>query len=166
MNNIAAITGVTGQDGSYLAEFLIKKGYTVHGLIRSTNSLNHENISHLIKDHYIYQKKFFTHIISFNDIEHLRKIISKINPDEFYHLASQSNPSLSFHLPETTIKSINIITIRLLEIIKSLPKPPKFLNASSSEIFGNALESPQNENTAMKPVTPYGAAKVFSQQIH
>lgn len=161
----AFITGITGQDGSYLAELLLEKGYAVHGLVHRPDSLPSSNIRHLIADPAILGKKLFLHNGAFEDATHLRRIIGKVRPDEFYHLAGQSSPRLSLELPESTVDSIGMATLRLLEIIRDLPEPPKFLYASSSEVFGSPPNSPQDEHTPVNPTTPYGAAKAFSQQM-
>jgi GDPmannose 4,6-dehydratase len=159
----AFITGITGQDGSYLCEMLLEKDYEVHGLVRRPDAPG--NISHLIQREDIYQKRLFLHSGAFEDVTHLRRMLVKAQPDEFYHLAGQSSPRLSLELPETTCEIISLGTLRVLEIIRDLPKPPKFLYASSSEVFGTPVQSPQDENTPVNPATPYGAAKAFSQHV-
>ena len=164
-NNIAFITGITGQDGSYLAELLLHKGYTVHGLVHRPDGLATSNIGHLVADATLLNKRLFLHNGAFEDATHLRRIISRAQPTEFYHLAGQSSPRLSLELPETTVDSIGMATLRLLEIIRDLPNPPKFLYASSAEVFGSPVHSPQDELTPLNPTTPYGAAKAFSQQM-
>jgi len=164
-NNIAFVTGITGQDGSYLAELLLHKGYTVHGLVHRPDGLATGNIRHLVADATLLNKRLFLHNGAFEDATHLRRIISRAQPTEFYHLAGQSSPRLSLELPETTVDSIGMATLRLLEIIRDLPSPPKFLYASSAEVFGSPVHSPQDELTPLNPTTPYGAAKAFSQQM-
>jgi len=161
----AFITGITGQDGSYLAELLLEKGYEVHGLVHRPDALLTSNIGHLVRDDSLFGKRLFLHNGAFEDATHLRRIISKAQPDEFYHLAGQSSPRLSLELPESTVDSIGMATLRLLEILRDLPKPTKFLYASSSEVFGSPSHSPQDELTPLQPTTPYGAAKAFSQQM-
>ncbi|KXU33917.1 GDP-mannose 4,6 dehydratase [Cephaloticoccus capnophilus] len=161
----AFITGITGQDGSYLAELLLGKGYEVHGLVHRPDALAASNIAHLVRDNTLLGKRLFLHNGAFEDATHLRRIISKAQPDELYHLAGQSSPRLSLELPESTVDSIGMATLRLLEILRDLPKPTKFLYASSSEVFGSPSHSPQDEHTPLKPTTPYGAAKAFSQQM-
>ena len=163
--NIAFITGITGQDGSYLAELLLDKGYLVHGLVHRPDALANSNISHLVNDTAILNKRLFLHNGTFEDATHLRRIISQAKPTEFYHLAGQSSPRLSLELPEATVDSIGMATLRLLEIIRDIPNPPKFLYASSAEVFGSPVHSPQDELTPLNPTTPYGAAKAFSQQM-
>jgi len=161
----AFITGITGQDGSYLAELLLEKGYEVHGLVHRPDTLARSNIGHLVGDDALLGKRLFLHNGAFEDATHLRRIISKAQPDEFYHLAGQSSPRLSLELPESTVDSIGMATLRLLEILRDLPNPTKFLYASSSEVFGSPSHSPQDEHTPVNPTTPYGAAKAFSQQM-
>jgi GDPmannose 4,6-dehydratase len=161
----AFITGITGQDGSYLCELLLSKGYEVHGLVHRPDVLPSSNIGHLVSNADIINKRLLLHNGSFEDATHLRRIISKAKPTEFYHLAGQSSPRLSLELPENTVDSIGMATLRLLEILRDLPDPPKFLYASSSEVFGSPPHSPQDELTPLNPATPYGAAKAFSQQM-
>lgn len=161
----AFITGITGQDGSYLAELLLDKGYEVHGLVHRPDSLLTGNIRHLVADARVLNHRLFLHNGAFEDATHLRRIISRAKPNEFYHLAGQSSPRLSLELPESTVDSIGMATLRLLEILRDLPEPTKFLYASSSEVFGSPPHSPQDELTPLNPTTPYGAAKAFSQQM-
>lgn len=161
----AFITGITGQDGSYLTELLLAKDYEVHGLVHRPDTLGHSNIAHLVADPAIINRRLFLHNGSFEDATHLRRIIAKARPHEFYHLAGQSSPRLSLELPEATVDSIGMGTLRLLEILRDLPDPTKFLYASSSEVFGSPPHSPQDELTPVNPTTPYGAAKAFSQQM-
>lgn len=161
----AFITGITGQDGSYLCELLLERGYEVHGLVHRPDALAASNIKHLVADPRILGKQLFLHNGAFEDATHLRRIISRAKPNEFYHLAGQSSPRLSLELPESTVDSIGMATLRLLEILRDLPEPPKFLYASSSEVFGSPSHSPQDELTPVNPTTPYGAAKSFSQQM-
>lgn len=161
----AFITGITGQDGSYLAELLLEKGYEIHGLVHRPDSLSSSNIRHLVADTALLNKRLFLHNGAFEDATHLRRIISKAKPNEFYHLAGQSSPRLSLELPESTVDSIGMATLRLLEILRDLPEPTKFLYASSSEVFGSPPHSPQDELTPLNPTTPYGAAKAFSQHM-
>ncbi|MEX0331053.1 MAG: GDP-mannose 4,6-dehydratase [Puniceicoccaceae bacterium] len=161
----AFITGITGQDGSYLAEHLLERDYTVHGLTHRPEGLLFGNIAHLVRDEEIMGKRLFIHTGSFEDATHLRRIIVKSRPDEFYHLAAMSSPRLSLELPETSVESVGMATLRLLEILRDIEHPMKFLYASSSEIFGTPSYSPQDEMTPINPATPYGAAKAFSMQI-
>ena len=161
----AFITGITGQDGSYLCEWLLEHDYEVHGLVHRPDTLAASNISHLVGNPAIMGKQLFLHNGAYEDATHLRRIISRARPNEFYHLAGQSSPRLSLELPESTVDSIGMATLRLLEILRDLPDPPKFLYASSSEVFGSPPHSPQDELTPLNPTTPYGAAKGFSQQM-
>lgn len=161
----AFITGITGQDGSYLAELLLEKGYDVHGLVHRPDALLTSNIRQLVSDSSLLNKRLFLHSGAFEDATHLRRIISKAKPHEFYHLAGQSSPRLSLELPESTVDSIGMATLRLLEILRDLPEPTKFLYASSSEVFGSPPHSPQDELTPLNPTTPYGAAKAFSEHM-
>ena len=161
----AFITGITGQDGSYLAELLLAKGYEVHGLVHRPDALPASNIRHLVADASLLNKRLFLHNGAFEDATHLRRIISKAKPNEFYHLAGQSSPRLSLELPESTVDSVGMATLRLLEILRDLPEPTKFLYASSSEVFGSPPHSPQDELTPLNPTTPYGAAKAFSEHM-
>ena len=165
MSPSAFITGITGQDGSYLAELLLEKGYAVHGLVHRPDALLASPIAHLVNDPAVMGKRLFLQNGAFEDGTHLRRIISRAKPTEFYHLAGQSSPRLSLELPEATVDSIGMATVRLLEIIRDLPDPPRFLYASSSEVFGSPPHSPQDELTPVNPTTPYGAAKAFSQQM-
>ncbi len=161
----AFITGITGQDGSYLAELLLEHDYEVHGLVHRPEALAKSNIAHLVANPAILGKRLHLHNGSFEDATHLRRIIARAKPTEFYHLAGQSSPRISLDLPEATVDSIGMATLRLLEILRDLPEPPKFLYASSSEVFGSPPHSPQDELTPLNPTTPYGAAKAFSQQM-
>jgi GDPmannose 4,6-dehydratase len=161
----ALITGITGQDGSYLAEFLLEKGYEVHGVVRRTSSLSRSRLVHLYDDPNIYQKRLFLHYADLDDTTTLRRVLVKAQPDEVYHLAGQSHVGLSFEIPESTCETTAMGTLRLLEMLRDLPKPPRFYHASSSEIFGQPKVSPQDEETPMAPVSPYGCAKAFATQM-
>jgi GDPmannose 4,6-dehydratase len=161
----ALITGITGQDGSYLTELLLEKGYEVHGLVRRTSSLDRSRLDHLYSDPEIYNKRLFLHYGELSDTTPLRRVLNKVVPDEIYHLAGQSHVGLSFEIPETTCEMTALGTLRLLEMIRDLPKPPKFFHAASSEIFGEPKESPQNEETPIRPVNPYGAAKAYASHM-
>ena len=161
----AFITGITGQDGSYLCELLLSKGYTVHGLVHRPESLLYSRIGYLVKDERVFNKQLFLHAGSFEDATHLRRLIHRARPQEFYHLAGQSSPRISLELPETTLDSIGMGTVRLLEILRDLDEAPKFLYPSSSEVFASTTHSPQDEATPLDPSTPYGAAKAFAQQM-
>ena len=157
----ALITGITGQDGSYLTELLLEKGYQVHGVVRRSSSFNRWRIDHLIKDKAIYGKKLFLHYADLNDDASLRRIFKKVSPTEFYHLAGQSHVGLSFEIPELTTQEIASCTVKLLEICRDQERQPKIYLACSSEIFGDALETHQNEESNFNPTSPYGAAKAF-----
>jgi len=161
----AFITGITGQDGSYLTELLLEKDYAVHGLVTPLESPASSNIKHLVANPAILGKRLFLHAGAFEEITPLRRIIAQTRPDELYHFAGQSSPRLSFDLPEVTMSSVGISALRLLEILRDLELPAKFFNASSSEVFGTPASPAQDEQTPVNPTTPYGAAKAFSQQI-
>jgi GDPmannose 4,6-dehydratase len=161
----ALIIGITGQDGSYLAELLLDKGYTVHGIVRRTSNLRRSRIEHLRSDENLFDRRFFLHYGDLADGTTLRRIFSAVRPDEFYHLAGQSHVGLSFEIPESTCEEVAMGTLRLLEIARDQPNRLKFYHASSSEIFGNTEESPQTEATAFSPASPYGCAKACATQL-
>ncbi|HYE31524.1 MAG TPA: GDP-mannose 4,6-dehydratase [Methylomirabilota bacterium] len=161
----ALITGVTGQDGSYLSELLLEKGYEVHGVVRRSSMFNRSRIDHLYRDPEIYGKTFFLHYADIDDPTTLRRVMTKVAPDEIYHLAGQSHVGLSFDIPESTCEMTAVGTLRLLEIIRDLPKPPKLFHAASSEIFGEPKTMPQDEETPYNPINPYGCAKAFAAQM-
>jgi len=161
----ALITGITGQDGSYLAELLLGKGYRVHGVVRRSSTTARTRLDPLFFDRQIYNQRLFLHYADLDDVTTIRRILSKTQPDELYHLAGQSHVGVSFEIPESTCQFTAMGTLRLLEIVRDLPEPPRFLHISSSEIFGRPDESPQNERTPMRPVTPYGVAKSFATQM-
>ena len=165
MEKTALITGITGQDGSYLTELLLEKGYAVHGVVRRTSNLLRSRIEHLRNDENVYGKSLFLHYGDLSDVTTLRRIFSEVQPAEIYHLAGQSHVGLSFEIPESTCEEIGMATLRLLEIARDQPGPVKFYHASSSEIFGNATESPQTEETRFRPASPYGCAKAFATQL-
>jgi GDPmannose 4,6-dehydratase len=162
---IALITGVTGQDGSYLSDLLLSKGYEVHGIVRRTSNLVRSRIEHLRNDPAIYNKTFFLHYGDLLDPTTLRRIFQKVKPAEFYHLAGQSHVGLSFEIPESTCEEVALSTLRLLEICRDQPHSLKIYHASTSEIFGAVTESPQTEETPYRPTSPYGCAKAFATQI-
>ncbi len=162
---VALITGVTGQDGSYLTELLLEKGYVVHGLVRRSSNTVRQRLDHLTQDDSIYNRRLFLHYADLDDVTTVRRILNRTEPDELYHLAGQSHVGLSFEIPESTCEFTAMGTLRLLEIVRDMGKRPRFLHASSSEIFGHPKESPQNEETPMNPVTPYGVAKAFATQM-
>jgi GDPmannose 4,6-dehydratase len=161
----ALITGITGQDGSYLAELLLEKGYAVHGVVRRTSNLLRSRIEHLRRDEELYDKRLFLHYGDLSDGTTLRRIFAEVQPTEVYHLAGQSHVGLSFEIPESTCEEAGMATLRLLEIVRDQAEPVKFYHASSSEIFGNAAESPQTETTPLQPTSPYGCAKAFATQL-
>lgn len=156
----AIITGVTGQDGSYLSEFLLSKGYRVIGLKRRTSCFNTQRIDHLY-DNPDFQVEYF----DLNDTACIWKTITKFQPDEFYNLAAQSHVRVSFDLSENTVDGIAMGTLRILNAIKEIKPDCKFYQASSSEMFGDNPEHPQSENTAFMPASPYACAKLFSHNL-
>ena len=161
----ALITGITGQDGSYLTELLLEKGYEVHGVVRRTSSLDRSRLNHLYDDPAIYGQRLLLHYADLNDPTTLRRVLFKVSPDEIYHLAGQSHVGLSFEIPESTCDDTAMGTLRLLEMIRDLPRPPRLYHAASSEIFGRPAQSPQDEQTPFAPVNPYGCAKAFATQM-
>jgi GDPmannose 4,6-dehydratase len=161
----AFITGIEGQDGSYLAELLLEKDYEVHGLVYRVNGLNVPNLEHLVRDERIFQKRLYFYPADLDDADSVRVPMEQSAPDEIYHLASQSHVGQSFEKIEATCRVTGFGTLRLLEMIRKLPKPPRFFHASSSEIFGSPEHAPQDETTPVAPVTPYGCAKAFGTQM-
>ena len=161
----ALLTGITGQDGSYLAELLLEKGYAVHGVVRRTSNLLRSRIEHLRADESLYGSRLFLHYGDLSDGTTLRRIFAQVQPAEVYHLAGQSHVGLSFEIPESTSEEVAMATLRLLEISRDQPQPLRFYHASSSEIFGAAAESPQTEETPLRPASPYGCAKAFATQL-
>lgn len=161
----ALITGITGQDGSYLTELLLSKGYEVHGVVRRTSTLDRSRLDIHYRDPDIYNKRLFLHYGELTDQTTMRRVLLKVAPDEIYHLAGQSHVGLSFEIPESTCEMTAMGTLRLLEIVRDMPQPPKFFHASSSEIFGIPASSPQTLETPVAPVNPYGCAKVFATQM-
>lgn len=161
----AFITGITGQDGSYLTELLLEKGYEVHGGVRRTSTLLRSRIDHLYHDPAIYNRRLFLHYADLEDPTTLRRALTKAAPDEVYHLASQSHVGLSFEIPESTCDVIAMGTLRLLEMLRDLPRPPRLFFPSSGEVFGRPAVFPQDEDTPVAPVNPYGCAKAFAMQM-
>lgn len=161
MKKTAFVTGITGQDGSYLAELLLAKGYEVHGLIRRASTFNTQRIDHLYLDPHNPNAKLFLHYGDLSDGSRLTTLLAEIKPDEIYNLAAQSHVRVSFDEPEYTGDTTGLGTIRLLEAIRQSVPEAKFYQASSSEMFG-AANPPQNENTEFYPRSPYGVAKVYS----
>lgn len=160
----ALITGITGQDGSYLAELLLSKGYEVHGIIRRASSFNTKRIDHLYKDPHNKNVRMFLHFGDMTDSSNLNRILEKISPDEIYNLAAQSHVQVSFEVPEYTVEVDGIGTLRFLDAIKEvgLKDKSRFYQASTSELYGNAQESPQKESTPFYPRSPYATAKLYA----
>jgi GDPmannose 4,6-dehydratase len=158
----ALITGITGQDGSYLAELLLEKGYEVHGIIRRASTFNTSRIDHLYADPHVNVVKLFLHYGDLSDSVNLVKLLYELKPDEIYHLGAQSHVRVSFDIPEYTADVTGVGTIRILEAIREAGLRSRFLQASSSEMFGNAQQVPQTETTPFWPRSPYGVAKVFA----
>lgn len=166
MGKVALITGVTGQDGSYLLELLLKKGYEVHGVIRRNSSCNMERIEHILKEPYFSSNKFHIHYGDLSDSSNVNRLLYQIKPNEIYHLAAQSHVGVSFDMPEYTADVTGLGTLRILEAIHIQNANTKFYQASTSELFGGLPNSaPQNESTMFYPKSPYGAAKLYSYWI-
>ncbi|MFC2085510.1 GDP-mannose 4,6-dehydratase [Bacteroidota bacterium] len=163
----ALITGITGQDGSYLTELLLEKGYEVHGIIRRSSSFNTGRIDHLYNDPEILNKRMFLHYGDLVDASSLNRLLEKTGPDEIYNLAAQSHVKVSFDIPEYTAEVNALGTIRFLDAIREvgLEKDTKFYQASSSELFGKVDKTPQNENTPFYPRSPYGVSKLYAYWI-
>ena len=161
----ALITGITGQDGSYLAELLLEKGYEVHGIIRRSSSFNTERIDHLYRDRHEKGVKLFLHYGDLTDSSNISRILDKVSPDEIYNLGAQSHVRVSFDLPEYTADADGLGTLRLLDAIRDKGMNVKFYQAGSSEMFGKVLETPQKETTGFYPRSPYACAKVFAHNI-
>ena len=163
-NKKALITGVTGQDGSYLAEFLLDKGYEVHGIKRRASSLNTQRIDHIYEDPHTDNQKFVLHYGDLSDSSNLTRIISEVQPDEVYNLGAQSHVAVSFDSPEYTADVDALGTLRLLEAIHflGLDKKTKFYQASTSELYGLVQETPQKETTPFHPRSPYAVAKMYA----
>ena len=160
----ALITGITGQDGSYLAELLIEKKYEVHGIIRRSSSFNTGRIDHIINNK-SYNEFFFLHYGDVTDASSLNRILDKIKPDEIYNLAAQSHVKVSFEIPDYTAQVDALGTLRFLDAIRETGIQPKFYQASTSELYGKVQETPQNENTPFYPRSPYGVAKLYAYWI-
>ena len=167
MVKVAFITGITGQDGAYLAELLLKKGYIVHGLKRRSSSFNTGRIDHLYQDPHVSKRNFILHHGDMTDSTNLIRIIQEIQPDEIYNLAAQSHVHVSFETPEYTANADALGTLRILEAIRLLGmvEKTKFYQASTSELYGIAQEVPQNENTPFYPRSPYAVAKLYGYWI-
>lgn len=167
MRKVALITGITGQDGAYLAEFLLKKNYVVHGLKRRTSLFNTDRIDHIYEDPHNPNPKFFLHFGDMNDSTNLIRIVQKIKPDEIYNLAAMSHVRVSFDVPEYVADTDGVGTLRLLEAIRiaGLEGKTRIYQASTSELFGKVQEVPQTENTPFYPRSPYGVAKMYAYWI-
>jgi GDPmannose 4,6-dehydratase len=164
---VALITGITGQDGAYLAEFLLKKGYVVHGIKRRSSLFNTDRIDHLYKDPHVDGRKFILHYGDLTDSTNLIRIVQDVKPDEIYNLAAQSHVAVSFEEPEYTANADGIGALRLLEAIRicSLEKTTRFYQASTSELYGLVQEIPQKETTPFYPRSPYAVAKLYAYWI-
>ncbi len=160
----ALITGITGQDGSYLAELLLGKGYEVHGLVRRSSSFNTERLETIYQDPHANDYRLRLHYGDLDDGSSLANLVTKIQPDEIYNLAAQSHVRVSFDVPEYTVSTVALGTLRLLEAMRELKSPCKFYQASSSEMFGST-PPPQSEHTPFQPRSPYACAKVFAHQL-
>jgi GDPmannose 4,6-dehydratase len=162
VNKKALITGITGQDGSYLAEFLLSKDYEVHGIKRRSSSFNTARIDNIFPDLHDRHARLFLHFADLSDPTSLVRLLLRIQPDEIYHLGAQSHVRVSFDIPEYTGDITALGTTRLLEAVREAQVKPRFYNAGSSEMFGNASETPQRESTPFRPRSPYACAKVYS----
>lgn len=167
MTKRALITGVTGQDGAYLAEFLLEKGYEVHGIKRRASSFNTDRIDHLYQDPHETNRRFILHYGDMTDATNLLRVVQLVQPDEIYNLAAQSHVSVSFETPEYTANADGIGTLRVLEAMRilGLENTSRFYQASTSELYGKVHESPQTERTPFYPRSPYGAAKLYAYWI-
>src|SRR2546421_1202869 len=167
MNKRALVTGITGQDGAYLAEYLLDKGYEVHGIKRRASSFNTDRIDHLYRDPHETGVRMHLHYGDLTDATNLSRIVQQVQPDEIYNLAAQSHVAVSFETPEYTANADALGTLRLLEAIRilGLGKKTRFYQASTSEMFGKAQETPQRETTPFYPRSPYAAAKLYAYWI-
>jgi len=161
----ALITGITGQDGSYLAELLLSKGYEVHGVIRRASTFNTQRIDHLYSDRHSKDVKMFLHYGDMTDTSNLNRLLEKVEPDEIYNLAAQSHVRVSFEVPEYTAEVDGVGALRFLDAIRDVGLRTRFYQASTSELYGLVRESPQNENTPFYPRSPYGVAKLYAYWI-
>jgi len=161
----ALISGITGQDGSYLAELLLEKGYEVHGIIRRTSTFNTKRIDHLYRDPHERGVNLFLHYGDMTDSSNMSRLIEKVDPDEIYNLAAQSHVKISFEVPEYTAETDGVGTLRMLDAIKEAGIKTRFYQASTSELFGKAREVPQTELTPFYPRSPYGAAKLYAYWV-
>lgn len=160
----ALVTGITGQDGSYLSELLLSKGYEVHGVVRRSSSFNTERLEGIYQDPHVADYKLRLHYGDLEDGSSLSRLVKQIQPDEIYNLGAQSHVRVSFDVPEYTVSTVAMGTLRLLEAMRELERPCRFYQASSSEMFGSAAP-PQSETTAFQPRSPYACAKVFAHQL-
>jgi GDPmannose 4,6-dehydratase len=165
MQKKALITGITGQDGSYLAELLLEKGYEVHGMIRRASSFNRDRIEHLYKDPHGKSRSLFLHYGDLTDSSNMNRMLEKIEPDEIYNLAAQSHVRVSFDVPEYTADVDAVGTLRLVDAIKETGLTCRFYQASTSELYGKVQEVPQSEKTPFYPRSPYGVAKLYAYWI-
>lgn len=165
MTKKALITGITGQDGSYLAELLLDKGYEVHGIIRRASSFNTKRIDHIYQDPHNKDVRCFLHYGDLTDSSNLNRLIEKIVPDEIYNLGAQSHVQVSFEVPEYTAETDALAVLRLLDAIKDTGVPARFYQASTSELFGQVVEVPQKETTPFYPRSPYAVAKLYGYWI-
>jgi GDPmannose 4,6-dehydratase len=167
MTRTALITGITGQDGAYLAELLLDKGYVVHGIKRRSSSFNTDRVDHLYQDPHVPGRRFFLHYGDMTDATNLIRVVQEAQPDEIYNLAAQSHVQVSFETPEYTANADALGTLRLLEALRILPlkERVRFYQASTSEMYGLVRETPQRETTPFYPRSPYGAAKVYGYWI-
>ncbi|WP_330110905.1 GDP-mannose 4,6-dehydratase [Methylophaga thalassica] len=167
MNKVALITGITGQDGSYLAEFLLEKGYIVHGIKRRASSFNTQRVDHIYQDPHVDNKNFILHYGDLTDSSNLTRILQQVKPDEVYNLGAQSHVAVSFESPEYTADVDAMGTLRLLEAIRllGLEKKTRFYQASTSELYGLVQETPQKETTPFYPRSPYAVAKLYAYWI-
>jgi len=161
----ALITGITGQDGSYLAEFLLAKGYEVHGVVRRSSAFGTGRIEHIYLDEHLPAHGLELHYGDLNDASSLQRVLARVAPDEIYNLGAQSHVRISFDIPEYTVEVAGVGTLRLLEAIRNLQMSPRFYQASSSEMFGKVTQVPQTETTPFYPRSPYAVAKAFAHQI-
>lgn len=161
----ALVTGITGQDGSYLAELLLSKGYEVHGLIRRASTFNTGRLDHLYQDPHERDRRLFLHYADLNDASSLNRVLRNVEPHEIYNLGAQSHVKVSFDVPEYTGEVTALGATRLLEAIREVGLRPRFYQASSSEMFGKVVETPQRETTPLYPRSPYGVAKVYAHWI-
>lgn len=162
---VGLITGITGQDGSYLAELLLDKGYEVHGLIRRSSQFNTQRIDHLYRDPHVSATRLFLHYADLTDSSSLIGHLHRIRPDEVYNLGAQSHVKVSFEMPEFTAETAGLGTLRMLEAVRTAEWPIRFYQAGSSEMFGEVKESPQTELTPFNPRSPYAIAKVFAHYM-